>query len=148
MSTATPYSQRFAVIWADCDPNRHMRHSAYADYAAHTRYAFFTHMGFSMDRLQALHIGPILFREELLYRREIHLGDEIEVDVAIIHTRPDYSRWSFRSRIFNRSRGTLAAAVNVDGAWLDLETRKLTVPPIELGQILTHLPQADAEIVW
>lgn len=142
-----PYSQRFTVIWADCDPNRHMRHSAYADYAAHTRYAFFTHMGFSMDRLQALQIGPILFREELLYRREIHLGDEIEVDVAVTSLREDFSRWSFRSRVFNRTAGTLAAAVNVDGAWLDLASRKLAVPPHELGLVLQNLPVAE-ELVW
>lgn len=35
-----PLTKEFEVKWADLDPNRHMRHSAYNDYAAHMRVKF------------------------------------------------------------------------------------------------------------
>lgn len=35
------FYKEFQVIWADMDPNRHMRHTAYNDYAAQLRVSFF-----------------------------------------------------------------------------------------------------------
>ncbi|MEJ7660540.1 MAG: hypothetical protein WKG07_13460 [Hymenobacter sp.] len=35
-----------------------------------------------------------------------------------------------------KADGRVAATVEVDGAWLDLDRRKLTAPPAELAQAL------------
>ena len=74
-----PYTKTYEVIWANMDPNRHMRHSVYNDYAAQTRVTMFSDFGLSMQAISAMGLGPILFREETKFFREIALSEEITV---------------------------------------------------------------------
>ena len=48
---------------------------------------------------------------------------------------PDGARWTIEHTIY-KADGRLAATVTVDGAWLDLDRRKLTTPPAELAQAM------------
>jgi acyl-CoA thioester hydrolase len=89
---------------------------------------FLNENGLTTEKMEALKVGPILFREEALFRREIKLEDKISVDVEIYSAREDYSRWSLRHH-FRKEDGTVAAIINIDGAFLDLVKRKLTQPP-------------------
>jgi acyl-CoA thioester hydrolase len=57
------------VLWSQVDANMHLRHSAYADFAAQARLEILGSLGFNADLLEQLHVGPILFREELIYMR-------------------------------------------------------------------------------
>ena len=42
--------------------------------------------------------------------------------------------------------GRVAATVTVDGAWLDLDRRKLTTPPAELSTAFRKLPLYEAPV--
>ena len=44
---------------------------------------FFSENGLSTQKLEELQIGPISFREEAIFRREIRLEDKITVDVDV-----------------------------------------------------------------
>ena len=133
------------IIWAQIDANRHLRHSAYADLCAQARSNMLRDTGLSLDKIAEMNIGPILFREELVYLREIHLNDEVKVTVVMTKYNNTNSRFSFRHEIY-RSDGTKCAVVTVDGAWMDIEKRKLTVLPEEWQAIVAHLPKsADYE---
>ena len=121
------FSKKIQIRWADIDANRHLRHSAYYDYGATLRMAFFSENGLSTEKLEDLQIGPILFREEAIFRREIKLEDEIEVDVALVCATANYNRWRLRHN-FTKADGGLAAIINIEGAWIDLVKRKLTIP--------------------
>src|SRR3546814_6606698 len=66
------------IIWAQIDANRHLRHSAYADLCAQARSNMLRDNGLSLDKIAAMNIGAILFREELVYLREIHLNDDVK----------------------------------------------------------------------
>ena len=116
------------IRWSDIDQNRHLRHSAYYDYGAMVRMRFLNQNGLTTEKMEELKVGPILFREEAIFRKEIKLEDKITVDVEIYSAREDYSRWSLRHH-FHKEDGTLAAIINIDGAFLDLVKRKLTQPP-------------------
>ncbi|HEY5692804.1 MAG TPA: acyl-CoA thioesterase [Cyclobacteriaceae bacterium] len=116
------------IRWSDIDQNRHLRHSAYYDYGAMVRMRFLNQNGLTTEKMEELKVGPILFREEAIFRREIKLEDKITVDVEIYSAREDYSRWSLRHH-FHIEDGALAAIINIDGAFLDLVKRKLTQPP-------------------
>jgi acyl-CoA thioester hydrolase len=120
------------------DPNGHMRHSAYADFAADQRVVFLAGHGYDVRRFAELRIGPILFREETVYRKEIHIGEEIRVDGRLAQLNDDGSRWTIVHSIY-KADGRLAATVTVDGAWIDLDRRKLAVPPAELTQLMREL---------
>jgi len=129
------------VIWSMVDANMHLRHSAYADFAAQARLEILTSTGFDADLMEKLHIGPILFREELIYMREVRPNDSIKITCALTKARKDGSRWSFRQEMF-RSDGIQAALINVDGAWIDAIKRKLVGLPEEWAQKFMDIPKS------
>lgn len=140
------FKQTVQIRWADIDANRHLRHSVYYDYGASMRMNALTAEGLSMKKLEELKMGPILFREEAIFRREIHFEDEIIIDVQVAKAREDFSRWSIRHH-FMKSDGTLAAIINIDGAWMDLVKRKLVVPDQLIAGIFQKFPKTE-DFVW
>lgn len=135
------YEKTFATKWADFDPNRHMRHSSYADFAAEIRVRFFAEHGFSMNEFAKFNIGPILFKEETTYFKEIGIGEDIKVTMTLEAASNNYERWRFTHHIFNQ-KGLLAAEVKVYGAWIDLLKRKLTSPPEVFIKIFNDLSKS------
>jgi acyl-CoA thioester hydrolase len=130
------------VLWSQIDANAHLRHSAYADIAAQARISMLEETGLKFSIFEELKIGPILFREELLYLREIKINDHIKVVSVLTKSRPDGSRWSIRHEIY-RSDGIKSAIVNVDGAWIDIEKRKLTNLPEEYAKVFMSVPKSE-----
>lgn len=130
------------VIWAQIDANQHMRHSAYADVGAQARLNMLRQAG--MDPVAFLNagIGPVIFREELLYLREITLNESIKVTSEVIRARADGSRWAIRHEIYRRD-GVKAAIINVEGAWIDLQIRKLTKLPAEMSAAFASAPKSE-----
>lgn len=142
------YEKTFTVRWADMDPNVHMRHSAYTDYAAQVRLDFLADQGFSMRRFAELKLGPILFREDTRFLKEIGLSETIRVTAELGGLNADGSRWRIVHTIY-KADGRMAATVTVDGAWLDLGLRKLTVPPADMVAAFEHITRHEtyADIV-
>jgi len=136
------FRKHFQSIWANLDPNGHMRHTAYNDYAAQLRLSFFEEHGFSFSELIEKGIGPVLFREETRFLREIRMGERLSVDIALSKARKDGSKWSFRHTIY-KDNDEVSAIIEVDGAWLDLHKRKIIVPPAEIADMTFALPKAD-----
>ncbi|HEX8327603.1 MAG TPA: thioesterase family protein [Hymenobacter sp.] len=132
----------YRTRWADMDPNGHMRHSAYADFAADQRVVVLAKIGFDVARFAQLRLGPILFREETKYLKEISIGEEIHVDGQLVSATPDGARWTIVHTVY-KADGRVAATVTVDGAWLDLDRRKLTVPPAELAAAFASMPRME-----
>lgn len=122
------------VIWSQIDANNHMRHSAYADLACQGRVELLEQMGVTSERMAALGIGPILFEEKTVYKKEVKPNTMVAVSCSLLSCRTDVARWSFKQEIFNEN-GALAAVVTTVGAWLDLNTRRLTIPPSEFATI-------------
>ncbi len=140
--SAKPYSKTYEVIWADMDPNRHMRHSVYNDYAAQTRVAMFNDFGMPIANIASMGLGPILFKEETKFVKEIGLSEQITVTCNIKAMRKDGARWTIIHKIFKED-GQEAAQITVDGAWLDLDKRKLGTPPKELLEATMQFPRTD-----
>jgi len=130
------------VIWAQIDANRHLRHSAYADLCAQARSNMLTTFGLPLDKIAEAGIGPILFREELIYLKEIMLNEHVRVAVQLLKYNVANSRFSFRHEIY-RSDGIKCAVVTADGAWMDVRKRKLTTLPVEWQYIVARLPKSD-----
>lgn len=138
------YSKTYEVTWADMDPNRHMRHSVYNDYAAQTRVGMFSDFGLSITEIGRMGFGPILFREETNFLREINLLETIRVTCVLTTMRRDGSRWSFLHEIFKGDKDdTKAAQIAVDGAWLNLDNRKLGTPTPELREVMNRFPKTE-----
>lgn len=136
------FSVTFSTKWADFDPNRHMRHTAYNDYAAETRVRYFKDQGFSIEDFTKHNIGPILFKEETSYRKEIHLGENITVNFKVYGLSKNNERWKIVHQIFNE-KGELSAIIKVYGAWIDLMKRKLAIPPKETQSLFANAERTD-----
>jgi acyl-CoA thioester hydrolase len=117
-------SQKIQVRWSDLDPNFHLRHSVYYDWGALNRIEIFNEFNLTLELMQKMKIGPILFREECIFRKEIVLNDPVSINFNILKSKKDYSRWTIQHTILKNEK-TVSAILTVDGAWLDTEKRKL-----------------------
>lgn len=128
--------------WADMDPNFHLRHDVYYAIGAQVRIEALASVGITNMRMQEGNIGPIIFREECIFKREIRLGQKLVIDVKVSKARADASRWAFRHEI-QRDDGTLCAVMDLDGAWLDTRLRKLAIPPRDFATDFLKLPRTE-----
>lgn len=133
------YEERFAVRWSDLDANRHLRNTVFSEYATHTRFRMLESHGFSQEHFAELRFGPVMFREDIRYRREVLFGDEVTVNVLIDGLSPDGSHWKVRQEVLRAPGRKQAALITIDGAWIHLDTRKLIAPPQELLEIFGTL---------
>lgn len=130
------------VRWSDIDPNFHVRHSIYYDWGAMFRIEFFVHNGLSLEVMNEHHIGPVLFREEAIFKKEILMEDTLKIDIQITKAKRDFSRWSIR-HVLTKNEGVVAAIINVDGAWINTVKRKLAEPNDFFEKALEKIPPSE-----
>lgn len=140
------FSRIIQLRWSDLDPNFHIRHSVYYDWGAFVRVEFLNEYGLTSQVMQELKFGPILFREECIFRKEIRSGDAIQMNLQLVRSRKDFSRWSIQHQI-EKAGGTLCAVVTVDGAWMDVVRRKLASPPEKVHEVFEKMPKGK-EFEW
>lgn len=141
------FTVTFKTKWADFDPNNHMRHTAYNDYAAESRVRFFNANGFSLLEFNKINLGPVLFREETNFYREISIGEDIKVEVYLKAMSEKGERFKLLHKIFKQN-DVLAAEIEIYAAWLDLIQRKLTIPPSQIISTFNALEKIeDFEII-
>src|ERR671925_479821 len=99
----TEYAKEIEVRWSDLDPNFHLRHSVYYDWGAFLRLTFLSEYGLTPSVLHQYHFGPILFREECIFKREILFGDAVHVDLALSRSRKNFSRLSIVHEIWKNA---------------------------------------------
>jgi acyl-CoA thioester hydrolase len=119
-----------------------MRHTVYNDCAAQLRLDLLVRNGFDMKTLTKLGLGPVLLREETKFIKEVHIGENLTVDVEIIGLSKSGDRWNMLHHIY-KNENTLAAIITVEGAWIDIKLRKLTPPPTELNDIFLEKFKSD-----
>lgn len=122
------FEKVYEVRWADCDANNHMRHTAYADMATHSRFCFLQALGLDEQWLKANNVGPVLFTEETVYKREVHMGDVITVSVEVGEPTGSAKSVQVVQSLYKQS-GELAAVNTVLCGWMDLSLRKVVPLP-------------------
>ncbi|HEX6429822.1 MAG TPA: acyl-CoA thioesterase, partial [Niastella sp.] len=113
---------------------------------AFIRFSFLNEHGLTPSFMVKHQFGPILFREECVFKREVRMGDVVTIDVQLVKARPDHSRWTIHHRII-KNGDEIAAIVTVDGAWIDVVQRKLTVPPDTVTHVFEKMPKAE-QFIW
>lgn len=140
MREGAAFECHFEVRWADLDGNRHVRNTAFSEYATHTRFRLLAAHGFDQAELEELRFGPVMMREEIRYRREVQFGDALVVNVSCAGLSADSSHWKVHQDVL-RSDGREAVALTIQGGWIHLDARKLVTPPAELAAVLQSLPR-------
>lgn len=140
------YVKTLLASWADMDFNSHMRNTAFLDKSADVRMMFFAEHGFPAIEFSRLRVGPVVMKDEIEYRKEVGLLQQIDVTLALAGHSEDGSRFLLRNEIL-RPDGTLCARVTSAGGWLDLASRKLVAPPGALHRAMDSLPRTDDFVV-
>ncbi len=136
------FSKIISIRWADLDPNFHLRHSVYYDLCSQFRVELLDEAGLSMKVMKEQGFGPVLFREECIFKREIIMSDVITLTAKILKMRPDASRWTILHELI-KTDGTLCAQITVEGAWMDVIKRRLASPTPQIAiDVLNTFPKA------
>lgn len=130
------------VRWSDMDPNFHLRHSVYYDWGALCRIEFLYKYELTAEVMTKFQFGPILFREECIFKKEIRLGDQVTVNLELLKSRKDYSRWTILHTI--RKNDDVSAILTIDGAWVDTVKRKLAIPPQQVTHVFEKMPTGES----
>lgn len=135
------FSKNISVRWADLDPNFHLRHSVFYDFGAQQRIEILQEMGLTPIIMKEQHFGPVIFREECLFKKEIRFGEEVTITAKIAKLRTDGSRWSIQHDFLSVDQKVLAM-LTVDGAWMDTNLRRLAMPtPKIVIDVLNAFPK-------
>jgi acyl-CoA thioester hydrolase len=126
--------------WSDFDANYHLRHSAYYDFGAMARIEMLSVAGLTDKVFQEHGFGPILFREECVFRQEVKMHDSIFITCELLQCKPNGARFAIRHHIL-KSDNSLAATLTVWGDWIDFRTRKLWHPLPFLAEAMAKMPR-------
>ena len=78
------------IRWSDLDPNFHLRHSVYYDWVAMCCIKYLNDYGLTPALMQKLNFGPIILREECVFRKEIKFDDKVNINLKIVKGRRDF----------------------------------------------------------
>jgi acyl-CoA thioester hydrolase len=137
------YTKDFEVRWSDIDANRHLANSAYVNLMSHTRMAFLIEQGFDQKTMVTYKIGPVAFYEHMYYFKEAFLGNQVKVSLEIIGLSEDGKFFEFHHNFYN-DKGENIARCEMMGAWISLESRKLTSLAIELRSKFSGIKKAES----
>ena len=143
---AQTYVKKLEVRWDDVDVNGHLRNTRYLEYANHARISYFQESGWDARRFLAAEVGPVLLSDEIRYRREVFLAEEVEVTCQVTGLSADGARWEMRHEV-RRADGSTAATVLSHGGWMGKRTRKLTAPPADLIAAVDAIRSEDCAVI-
>lgn len=136
------YTKNVEIRWSDIDPNYHLRHSVYYDFGAFCRIGFLFDNGITSAVLHQHELGPVLFREECSFKREIIYGDAVHISLQLKSVSADFRKFTMYHEIY-KNENELAAMLTIDGAWMHTRLRKIVAPPAMLIDALNLLPKTD-----
>lgn len=141
------YSGTYDIRWSDLDANGHVNYAAYIDAAGDLRYRFFTEHEFPPERFEQLGIGPIYTAIHARFLREVRMGETITITCSLSGLSPQGARWKVHHDVLKSNRKK-AVSIDLEGAILNLTTRKPVPPTLELLQTFNLIPRStDFEIL-
>lgn len=142
-----PFHLKMRARWGDMDQNAHLANSAFLDMAVDVRMSFFLATGFPPKEFARRRFGPVVRRDEIEYLREVHLLEELTVTMELAGMAENGSRFRMANN-FYKADGEPCARLRTEGGWLDLEHRRLAVPPPELLAVMNSIARtADFEVL-
>lgn len=140
------YTKKVELRWSDLDPNFHLRHSSYYDFGAYCRISFLYDHGVTAKVMHEHSIGPVLFREECFFKRELVFGDDVTINLKLKSVSKDFRKFSMAHEIY-KNENVLAALIIVDLAWMHTGLRKITAPPEIIQRTVDVMEKTDDFIV-
>ena len=126
-------SKRLTITDKYIDQNGHVGEAGNLSIAIDALWAFNEKIGLSKKYLE-LSCAPVTFSTKIDYQKEVFEKEEIEFILENIGQPEDDRRWVRQIRLL-KNTGELAVKIVAQGAWFDLEKRKIMSPPDELKNL-------------
>ena len=141
------YSKTYEIRWSDIDANGHVNYAAYIDAAGDLRYRFFTEHNFPPEKFSELGIGPIYTTIHAEFLREVRMGETVTITYTLSGLSLSGGRWKVHHNVL-KANGKKAVSIDLEGAILNLTTRRPALPTSELSETFNLIPRsADFEIL-
>ena len=146
------YSKTYEIRWSDLDANGHVNYAAYIDATGDLRYRFFSEHNYPPEKFTELGISPVYTGIHAQFLREVRMGETVTITYALSGLSPQGGRWKVHHDIL-KSSGKKAVSIDLEGAILNLATRKPALPTPDLFQTFNLIPRAAgfevlSEIRW
>lgn len=138
------FTVEFEVKWADVDPNMHLRHTVFLDFADQARIRFFNTHGLTFNDLVKRRVGPIIFATQSKFIAEVLLSEKVFIDCNLLDLSVDGKKWKIKHHLYKED-GRVAAEMEYTGAWLDLDRRKVAAPPTEVLEVMQLMDKTAAQ---
>jgi acyl-CoA thioester hydrolase len=134
------YSKTYEIRWSDLDANGHVNYAAYIDAAGDLRYQFFSEHNFPPEKFEELGIGPVYTSLHADFFREVRMGETVIVTFSLSGLSHTGARWKVHHEILKSNRKK-AVSIELEGAMLNLSSRKSVEPTPELLEAFTLIPR-------
>ena len=134
------YNRTYEIRWSDLDANGHVNYAAYIDAAGDLRYRFFIEHGFPPEKFEKIGIGPVYTSIHAQFLREVRMGETVTITYALSGLSPLGGHWKVHHEVL-KANGKKAVVIEIEGAILDLTTRKPVLPKPELFKTFNLIPR-------
>ena len=135
------YFKEFEVRWSELDPNRHVANYAYTQFMNEVRFSFFKKFNLT-EEINKANIGPVVFHEHFYYIKEVRPYEIIKIDLQLKGRSEDYKFFHFAHHLYKES-GEIGLYSELYFGWLDLNIRKLSIPPKALCDAYDTLTKTE-----
>ncbi len=134
--------EKFNIRWSDLDANRHLANYSFVNLMSQARLNFIRQSGVTQKVLEEYDLGPVAFYENIYYFREVSPDEPIYISVELKGYSEDGTFFEFVHNIYDQ-HGRNMATCEMMGAWIDLETRRLTVLPETISKRFENLKKSE-----
>jgi acyl-CoA thioester hydrolase len=135
------YKGTYDIRWSDLDANGHVNYAAYIDAAGDLRYRFFAEHGYPPEKFAELGMGPIYTAIQARFLREVRMGETVTITYELAGLSGQGGRWRVHHNVL-KANGKQAVSLDLEGALLDLRTRKTALPTEDLRRVFELIPRA------
>ena len=132
----TYHSTEIQVLWSQLDSNHHVNNSVFQTYFDEARMQALEEIGFNLNELRKLKIGPVIYKSEIEYKKPL-----FHPEIAIIHTWFDEiekARGVIYQTLYRKSDSELVCKAKFYSLFLDLSKNKPWKLPIDLASKLSN----------
>ena len=129
---------RLAVRSSDLDTNGHVRGPVYLDYAYHAGWELVRAAGVDLKELAASGIGPVNLETTVRFRRELRIGDAVDVSCALVWG--EGRTYRVEQELRGPDRVLVAEVVSMSGL-MSLRERRLVSEPMDRWLSLSLAPE-------
>lgn len=132
--TGRVFEITFRVRWNEMDANGHVNNMYYQSYFDEARSDMFTRAGMDLARMRIDGIGPVLYRVEFDYIRELKHPDEVVIRSWM--EPPHENRAVINQELLRSSDGKTVCRARIYGMFFDFSTRKPVAIPSDVLQAM------------